>query len=227
MDDRRDDDPPLELAREEARLTLDAQLSTLDDIDAKALSVFRLNVALATLLVSALTLAATSDVTSVTALLSPVIGGSVGLFTLSAATAGLAYTATGRYVGAGPATLEAAADRSRPAFLSSLVEGYADWIRTNEGANDRKALLVTLSVVGTVAGTLALGVGVVAAATGALLVPALGALAVLAVLAVLSGLPEQVGRLRDGDGEVGTVAPESLDGPASGQRAFAGRDREE
>ncbi|MWG32951.1 hypothetical protein [Halomarina oriensis] len=226
MDDRPDDDPPLELAREEARLTLDAQLSTLDDIDAKALSVFRLNVALATLLVSASTLAATSDVTTVATLVSPVVVGSVGLFALSAATAGLTYTAAGRYVGVGPATLDAATDRSRTAFLSSLVGGYADWIRANERTNDRKALLVTLSVVGTVAGTLALGVGVVAAATGALVVPGLSALVVLAVLTALSGLPDQVGRLRDDDDGLGTVAPESLDGPASGQRTFTGRDRE-
>lgn len=237
MDDARDDGA-LELAREEARLTLDGQLATLDDIDAKALSVFRLNVALATLLVSALSLAATGGITGVTALRSPVVGVGLVLFVLSAAAAGLTYAAAGQYVGVGPASLDAAAGTSRAAFRASLVGGYADWIRANERANARKALLVTLSVLGTVAGTLALGVGVVVAVTDSLVLPTLGALVVLAGLAALAGLPRQVRRLVDPPARVGTVAPETLDGVdagdlperfddrAAGQRTFAGRDDE-
>ncbi|MFC7197459.1 hypothetical protein ACFQL4_27175 [Halosimplex aquaticum] len=55
----------LRIAREEARKTLDAQLSTLDDIDAKALSVFRLDVAIVGVLLSALSFAAASDAAAV------------------------------------------------------------------------------------------------------------------------------------------------------------------
>ncbi|MFC5970917.1 hypothetical protein ACFPYI_06185 [Halomarina salina] len=225
------DDDALHLAREEARLTLDGQLATLDDIDAKALSVFRLNVALAGVLLSALSLAAASDVADAVALTNPAVGVGVALFALSAAAAGLTYGVAGRQVGVGPGALDESATTSPEAFRASLVAGYADWIRYNRRTNAQKALLVTLAVLGTVAGALALGVGALAAVTGTLLAPAVGAVAVLVALVALTGLPGQVRRLRDGadgaDGdEEGVVATRSLDAGLRGQRTFTGRDRE-
>ena len=225
MTDGPEDARALELAREEARLTLDGQLSTLDDIDAKALSVFRLNVALAGVLLSALSFVAASDVADAVGLFNPAVGVGVALFALSAAAAGLTYGVAGRQVGVGPGALDAAATTPPDEFRSSLVAGYADWIRYNRRTNAQKALLVTLAVLGTVAGALALGVGALAAATGSLLVPAAGALAVFVALVALAGLPGQLRRLRDGPTEGGVVAPESVDAGLAGQRTVTGRDR--
>lgn len=224
MSEGTSDEPDIEAlraAREEARETLDGQLSTLDDIDAKALSVFRLNVTLVGVLLSALSVAAASDVAATAALVDPVVGTGVALFVLSAATAGLTYTTAGRQVGAGPAGLEDAPDRSERAFLVWLVDSYADWIRYNERTNVRKALLATLSVLGTVAGVLVFGVGILAAVTGELLLPALAAVVALAVLAALANVPGQLRRLASE-----RVTHQSLELTTTGQRTFKGGDHE-
>jgi hypothetical protein len=219
----------LRLAREEARATLDDQLSTIDDVDSKALSVFQLDVTIVGVLLSALSFAAATDAAAVSALLNPGVGAAAGLFVLSAAAAGLTYTTAPQRVGAGPDGLERATELSERAYLRWLVGGYAEWIRSNERTNVRKALLVTLSALGTVAGALALGVGVVAAFFGVLLLPALGALAVLLVLAALAGVPGQLRRLFTGRHTTGatggTAAPQSLDTPMTGQRTFKGCDQ--
>jgi hypothetical protein len=218
----------LRVARDEARATLDAQLSTLDDIDSKALSVFRLNVAVASLLVSVLSLAVGIEMVAVGSLLGPSVGVALALFVLSAAGAGLTYAVGGEQVGVGPASLRGAEERSESAYLAWLVDGYADWIAYNERTNARKALLVTLSALGTVAGTLALGVGAVGAATGQRLLPAAAAGFVLLVNAGLAGLPSQIRRLltnRTGTGSV--TAQQSGDAAMVGQHTFTGRDRED
>jgi len=217
----------LRIAREEARATLDAQRQTLDDIDDKALSLFRLDVAVVSLLVSALSVAVGVESVVVPSL-GPAFGVAGGLFVLSAATAGLTYAAGGQQVGAGPGGLRAASGRSERQLLSWLVDGYADWIAYNERTNVRKALLVTLSALGTVAGTLALGVGTLTAVTGQRLLPAAAAVAVLFVLAGLAGLPGQIVRLLVGPSEsTGVVSPQSLDAPMTGQHTFTGRDRDD
>jgi hypothetical protein len=218
----------LRIAREEARRTLDAQLSTLDDVDAKALSVFRLNVAVVGVLLSVLSFAAASDAAAVAGLLNPAVGASAGLFVLSAAAAGLTYATAGQRVGADPTGLEEMGDRSEAAALAGLVDGYADWIRRNQRTNLRKALLVTLAILGTVSGTLALGVGVVAAFTGLLYLPAGVAVAAVILLAAVVNLPGQVARIaRDSDAVPGGVTVESVDSVMAGQRAFKGCEREE
>lgn len=217
----------LRAAREEAQRTLDAQLSTLDDIDSKAVTVFRLNVALAGLLFSALSFAAASEVAAAAALLNPATGLGVALFVLSAAAAGLTYTVAGQEVGVGPADLRRMESDSERVFLADLVDGYAGWIGYNERTNVRKALLVTLAVVGTVAGALALGVGALAAFTDLLIVPIVGAVLALVVFARVAGLPGQLRRLLgDSSGTTsGAVAPQSVD-RMIGQRTFKCRDRE-
>jgi hypothetical protein len=224
----------LRIAREEARETLDGQLAALDDIDSKALSMFRLNVALVGVLVSALSFAAASEVTAATALVNPAVGAGVASFALSATAAGLTYTASGQHVGIGPTALEAATDRTEREFLSSLLSSYADWLRYNERTNERKALLVTLSVLGTVGGALGLGVGAVAAFTGLFLVPAVVALLVVLAAGVVAGVPAQFRRVFgeersdvDGEADANAVSPQSAEEPMAGQRTFKGRDRRE
>lgn len=227
----------LAVAREEGRATLDAQLNALDDVDAKALSVFRLNVALVGVLLSALSFAAGSGVVTVEGLLTPVVGGATFLFGLSAAAAGLTYVAVGHRVGVAPAGLRAAVDADEQAFRRRLVTGYADWIRANEQATDRKALLVSLAIAGTVAGVLALVVGVVGAFVGTVLLPAVVAVGVVVALVVAFDIPRQIRRIRSPQGApggtsdtgegLGTVAPQRADDAFEGQRAGAGRDPEE
>lgn len=217
----------LAIAREEARRTLDAQLATLDDLDAKAHSVFRLNVALVGLLVSVLSLAASTDLASADTFLNSITGSGIALFVLSAAIAGVAYTASGRLVGVSPAAFPPAREHSEREYTDRLLWSYAEWIRANERANERMALLVTLSLLGTVAGLLAIGVGLLAASTDAVLVPATVAVAFFLAVAVLTDLHGQLRRLfGDGESRSGTVVTESLDGPLAGQRIAKGRDRE-
>lgn len=223
-----DDVETLRIAREEARTALDDQLSALDDIDSKAVSVFRLNVALVGVLLSALSFAAGSDVAAAAALVNPAVGTGVAAFALSATAAGLTYTTSDHRVGVGPAGLERAADLSEREYLRWLLVSYADWLRRNERTNARKGLLVTLSVLGTVAGALALGVGAVAAFTDLLLAPAAAALLVLAVAVRVAGLPGFLRRLLAGsDGGADLVSPQSSDSPMAGQRTFKGCDRRE
>ncbi|RYJ14280.1 hypothetical protein ELS19_10105 [Halogeometricum borinquense] len=216
----------LRIARDEARVALERQLSTLDDIDSKALSVFRLNVALVGLLLSALSFAGASDMATVTALVNPVVGVGVASFVLSATAAGLTYTISGYQVGVGPDALENTADLSEQAFLQWLLVSYGDWLRYNEQTNVRKALLVTLSVLGTVGGALALAVGTVSALTGRFLGPAVVALAVLVTAAGVAGLPSQLRRLLGESGvDAEGISLQSFEMPMAGQRTFTGRDR--
>jgi hypothetical protein len=230
----RPDEPDVETlraAREEARRTLDAQLSTLDDIDSKSVAVFRLNVALAGLLVSALSFAARGGPVAPTALLNPVTGVGALLFVLSAALAALAYTVTGQQVGAGPNGLGDATGLSERAFLERLVGSYAAWIRYNERTNVQKALLVTLSVLGTVAGTLALAAGALVAFIDAVTLPVAGVAIGLLLVAGLALVADHLRRLfgsADGPPD-GVAAPQSLDADEriAGQRTFKGRDRGE
>jgi hypothetical protein len=214
--------------REEAQRTFDAQLSTLDDIDSKAVTVFRLNVALAGLLFPALSFAAASEMAAAAALLNPATGLGVALFVLSAAVAGLTDTVAGQEVGVGPTGLRRMESDSERVFLADLVDGYTGWIGYNERTNVRKALLVTLAVVGTVAGALALGVGALAAFTDLLIVQIVGAVLALTVFARVAGLPSRLRRLLgDSSGTTSeTVAPQSVD-RMIGQRTFEGRDRED
>jgi len=228
------DVPSLQVTHEEARRTLDAQLSTLDDIDAKALSVFRLNVGLVGVLLSALSFAAASDVATVSAVLNVAVGLGVGSFLLSAAAAGLTYATAGQRIGADPGGLEDAIELSEPDALVWLVESYAEWIRHNQRTNLRKAFLVNLSILGTVAGTLALGVGAIAAFTGLVYPPLAIAVVALVVLVFVTDLHGQIYRLsREADVVSGTLSAHALESVESvescmeGQQAFRGRDSDD
>lgn len=213
----------LGIAREEARRTLDAQLATLDDLDRKALSVFRLNVALVSLLVSVLSLAAGTDLADPAGFGHPSTGLGLTLFALSAAVAGVTYTTSGRLVGVSPAAFPPAREQSAREYTDRLLASYTEWIRANERANVRLGLLVTLSVLGTVGGVLAIGVGLVATTTDALVLPTAIAFLFFLVVAALADLHGQFRRLLgDGEGSTGTVVTESLEGPLPGQRVGKG-----
>lgn len=215
----------LRLARQEARTTLDQQVAALDDVDAKALSVFRLDVALVGVLLSALSFAAAADITSAAAFLNPFVGIGVGLFVCSAAAAGLTYASAGQTVGIGASGLEDAAAYDERAYLEWLVGSYAAWIRTNDRTNGRKATLVTVAVLGTVAGTLTLAIGVFVAFTGEVLLPTLVTVGGTIALVVLSDLPTQLRELRSTTEErgSGTVAPQSISSsrPAESRSPFS------
>ncbi|MFC7197460.1 hypothetical protein ACFQL4_27180 [Halosimplex aquaticum] len=161
-------------------------------------------------------------------MLNPAVGIGVGLFVLSAAASGLTYATAGQRVGADPEGLEDAADLPEREALAWLVDSYADWIRHNQRTNLRKAFLVTLAILGTVAGTLGLGVGVVAAFTGLVYLPAAVAVGAVILLAGVADIPGQIYRIAEGTDAVGgTVAIETVRAAMVGQRAFKGRDSEE
>ncbi len=193
-----DDVPRETLARlsAEGRSTLDGQIATLDAIDSKAHSILQVNVALATLVFTALAIPAGFDREAAAAFANPYsIAGFLALV-LSAALAGLLYTATSRYGGLGPDALDSAVEDglSESEFDARLVASYATWLRANRRTNARKAPLVTLSVLLLVAAVAGLGLGAVDALwtvpLSLLLVTLLGLLA----LAAISGLPRQLSR---------------------------------
>jgi len=216
----------LRLAREEARTTLDTQLAALDDIDRKAHAVFRLDIALVGVLLSALSAVAALDGVAVSALTNAGTAVGVAAFVGSAVAAGVTYVTGGHHIGASPAGLRRAEDLSEAAYLAWLVDGYADWIRANERANERKALLVTIAILAAVGGTIALGVGVAIAVTDRVLGPTVVAILAVAAVAWVVDLPTQLRRQFGAtDRGRGTVAAQDLEAPMTAQRALRGRDR--
>lgn len=213
------------IAREEAHRTLDAQLGTLDDLDRKAISVFRLDIAVIGVLLSALSLVATLEAATVQSFFTIWTGGGVGLYVLSAIAAGLTYIAGGHRVGASPAGLERAATLSEAAYREWVVSGYSDWIRANDRVNTRKALLVTVAVIGAVAGTVALGVGVSVAVTDRVVGPAVVGAGAVIGFSLLAGLPTQL-RRRFGRSEPvePVVGTQDLESGMDGYRMRRGRD---
>jgi hypothetical protein len=193
------DDASVELLtrlHEEGRTALDGQLATLDAIDSKAHSILQVNVALATLVFTALAIPAGFDREAAAAFANPYsIAGFLAL-ALSAALAGLLYTATSRYGGLGPDALDRAVEDglSESEFDARLVASYATWLRANRRTNARKAPLVTLSVLLLVAAVAGLGLGAVDALWTVPLSLLLATLLGLTLLGAVSGLPRQLSR---------------------------------
>lgn len=213
----------LHTAREEARETLDHQLTTLDDIDSKALGILRLDAALVGLLVSVFTLAARTDL-PVGEFVNVYVGVGIAALVGSTVAAAATYTVAAQVGGIAPRALDRAPDLSERAFHARLVAGYADWIRFNRRTNARKAPLVTLAVFGVVLAAVFLSLGALAALARVTRLALLAAGATFAVAVYASGLHRQLRRLREP--ETGEVTVEAADfEPFAGQRTFKGDER--
>lgn len=226
--------PKLEVAREEARWTLSQQSSTFDDIETKAIQVMRFDVALTTLVVSALAVAERTAVLSsgsapgVGALVNAYSAAGIASILASTLLAGVTYTVSVRYCGPAPSAVEAALeDVDDDEFRRRLVAGYADWIRQNHRLNRRVAALSTAAILAVVFGAVALVFGAMTALghPPSLAVVALTAVVFL-VAVYVSGLGRQLYRLAtdredlDASGDGSTPAVDAL----AGQAVFRGRE---
>lgn len=141
-----------QLARKEARETIEEQSETLSDIDEKAIQIFRANVVLAGIIVSGISIAVKSDGPA-TALLNPFTKfGAVLLFTATIL-ASVTYTSTSEEIGVSADDITKRILNERYDYdlvEEGLAEEYSTWIATNYRANAQNALLFTMTLITTV-----------------------------------------------------------------------------
>jgi hypothetical protein len=152
------------LARQEARQTISAQSDTLSDIDEKAIQMFRINLVVASILVTGLSIAVSSDAVSSRVLITPyTVTGSILLFgsiILSATT----YTSTAERIGIAKGAIDGSILNQR--YDYDLVEEeialkYGQMIRYNFKKNATNALLFTLTLLVAVGAICYLTIGIV------------------------------------------------------------------
>lgn len=153
--------------RSEARETVDAQKSTLNDIDTKASKILRLNVLLIGVIVSALSIAAqsgssTSAAPSVEPFVNLYMKLGVASLVLSTALAAMTYTASELDVGLSSTNLKnlLKADFSPQETQELLVKNYIVRINFNRSTNIRNIPLITSTIVLVVAGIVFLALGI-------------------------------------------------------------------
>jgi hypothetical protein len=222
-DDRGEGDDALWVARREARATLDHQLATLDDMDRKAISILRLDVTIASVLVTVLSLV-TGIRPEMDTFVNEYVGVSVAFLVISAVAAALTYTVSAQIVGIDAAALEDVPELADEAFYQRLVASYADWIRFNRTANVRKAPLLTSALLGLIAGIVFLALGGLAALATVTLPVQIAAGVVLVVAVFFSGLYRQLQRVGSAGGAV-TVEKAEIRG-FDGERTFKGDDKQ-
>lgn len=153
-----------QLAREEARKTIEEQSATLSDIDEKAIQIFRSNLVVAGILVTGLSIAVSAENVSSHTLITPYTAtGSVLLFAsmiLSATT----YTSTSEKIGIAKSAIdESILDQKYDYDLveEEIALKYGHMIRYNFEKNASNALLFTLTLVATVGAICYLALGIV------------------------------------------------------------------
>ncbi|WP_276301972.1 hypothetical protein [Halorussus lipolyticus] len=182
-----------QLAREEARETISEQTSTLSDIDEKAIQVFRINIVVASILVTGLSIAVSSKNLSSKTLITPyTTTGGLLLFTsivLSATT----YTSTAEKIGI---TRESIAEGIlNQQYDYDLVEEeialkYGQMIHYNFRKNASNALLFTLTLLTAVGAICYLALGVIGIYNSDVVTPFTNALVLIffALFGKFSGL---------------------------------------
>lgn len=153
---------------EEARETIDNQLDTLDDIDAKAMSILRLNVLLVGVILTAVSVAVEIDAVVLGELNNGYVAIGVGSLVLSTALAAITYTSSDSEVGIDGESIRAAVDASldEEEFEAATAQSYAAWIEFNDRTNVMNAPVITLTMLLVVIGLVHLAIGVYAAVGG-------------------------------------------------------------
>jgi uncharacterized oligopeptide transporter (OPT) family protein len=190
----------LEASLEEARRFLDEQLSSIDNVDGKAIQLFQLVTVLVGVMLSALSFVYRGREAAAAELLNPFTLGGLAFLVGAMAAAAVTY-ATGEYhAGIGADDLRWIVDEGYPddefrrGLYEDLLVGYADWIESNQRANQRQSVFITATILTIIYGIASLAVGVVVAFVPSLSVPFAGV--VVAVLAVISWLLEPLERFR-------------------------------
>ncbi|ELY41177.1 hypothetical protein [Natronorubrum sulfidifaciens] len=152
------------LAREEARETINEQTQTISDIDEKAIQIFRINIVVASILMTGLSIAVSNDLASVSTLITPYTAtGSVLLF-LSIILAAITYTSTSERVGINKDTIEDSILNQK--YDYDLVEeeiskAYGNMIRYNFKKNVSNVLLFTFTLLAAVVAISYMAIGII------------------------------------------------------------------
>lgn len=146
-----DEDDLLSVSREEAQRTVDNQIESLNDIDTKAIQIFRINIVIISIILTGVSLAQNMSNTGGLNIDVFLNGYNfVGLFCLlfSTAIAGLTYTASDQRIGLSSNDLRDILDNdyTERENLEGIISSYADWIDYNFETSVRNAPLGTLTV---------------------------------------------------------------------------------
>lgn len=153
-----------QLAREEARQTIEEQTATLSDIDEKAIQIFRINILVASVLVTGLSIAIRSNSIASRMLITPytTIGG-ISLF-ISIILSATTYTSTSERIGIAKEAIDESILNQK--YDYDLVEEeialqYGQMIQYNFKKNASNALLFTLTLIAAVGSVCYLTIGIV------------------------------------------------------------------
>lgn len=141
------------LARQEARETINEQARTVTDIDEKAIQIFRVNIVLAGILVSGLSIAVQSSNASTTSLLNPFTKFGAVLLFVATVLSSITYTSTNQQIGVSSDDITHRIlnmDYDYDLVELGLAEEYSDWIASNYESNVQNALLFTVTLLTTV-----------------------------------------------------------------------------
>jgi len=190
----------LETSLTEAQRFLDEQLSSIDNVDGKAIQLFQVVTVLVGVLLSLLSFVYDGREAAAIQLLNPVTLAGIACLVGAMAAAAITYS-TGQYqAGVGAEDLrwiveEGYADGEfRRTLYEDLLVGYADWIEANGRANGRQGAFITVTILAILYGVALLAVGVVAVLLPTLSLPFAAVLAL--VLAGITWLLEPIGQLR-------------------------------
>lgn len=171
--DTASEDPDiLVIAREEAHRVVDSQIQTLNDIDAKAARILRLNLVLIGILLTGLSIARPDSASSPTLIafsdLSNVYNfAGIVFLLLSTGFAALTYTSSSLQSGVAASGLRDMVenDYSDRENLEGVITSYAKYIEYNRRVNAKNAPLGTLTLIFLVFGIVSVSLGVKKAAT--------------------------------------------------------------
>lgn len=152
------------LARQEARQTIDEQVATLSDIDEKAIQIFRINLIVASILVTGLSMAVSSKGMSSHTLITPYTTTGGGLLFISIILSATTYTSTAERIGIAKEAIEESILNQK--YDYDLIEEeiaiqYGHMIQYNFEKNASNALLFTLTLFVAVGALCYLTIGVV------------------------------------------------------------------
>lgn len=191
------------LARKEGRQTIENQTDTVSDIDDKAIRLFRVNLVIAGILATGLSIVVSADAATYGTLLTPyTFVGVAGLF-LSTVFAGLTYTSTAMKIGVDPEAIRESILTDR--YDYDLVEeeialNYAEMIQYNYEKNASNVLLFTLTLLSAIWALVYFGIAVldIYASNGihpAFNVPVVTSLLIVGKFSGISGTTERWWRL--------------------------------
>lgn len=180
---------------EEGRRTVDRQLEALEDVDAKAISLLKLNLVIVSAVLTISSLTAEVDAFAVADLNNRFNVVAVTSLVLSAALAATTYTASDSEVGMESRAVRHAIDASlsERELEVATAQSYAAWIDFNDRSNALNVLLITLTTLLVVVAIVHFALGTYAAIDGPYTtVGTLLGWTLLIGVGILTGLPRQL-----------------------------------